>query len=106
MIKDEQVEKALEYFRDNASEYGRLVGQCKALEHRRKIVHAQKYMTVSGKLAERDAQATTCPEYIKIIEDIENAETEKATIATHLERARLTIDVWRTENANQRKGNI
>ena len=106
MITDDQVEKALNYMAERAIEYSNLVGRCKGLEHRRKVVSSQQFLSSTGTVAERQASAEASDEYRTIINEIEAAETEKALIATHLERARLTIDVWRTQQASNRKGNI
>lgn len=106
MISDAQVEQALAYLSDQAVNYGRAVGLCKALDHRRKVIAAQSFLEARGSVAARQATAETSEAYKICVADIEDAETDKATIATLLKHAELTIDVWRTQQASSRKGHL
>lgn len=103
MIDFERAEKAAEYIRDNAEQYGHLVGHCKGLEQQRKVVYGLAFRDASGTVAERDAVAHSSPEFKVICEDIENAWADKTTIETKIKAAELTIELYRSVNAAHRR---
>src|SRR6056300_863010 len=97
MITFERAEKAAEFIRDHAEEYGKLIGLCKSLEHQRKVVFGQAFLEVEGKnVAEREAKAYTSPEFKSVVEDIEDAWAHKETIAAQIKAAELTIELYRS----------
>ena len=106
MITDEQVEKALDYIRDNAKLIGQLRGQKSYLEHLIKVTKSQKFLACDGTVAERDAIANAAPEVLAHIEELRDCVTELETILALFKGAELKIEVWRTQNANLRRGNI
>ena len=106
MISDERTEKALEFIRDHAAQIGQLRGQKAQLEHTMKVVKAQKFLSCDGTVAERQAIADACPEFSALIEDYQNCVTDLETKLTLVKGAELTIAVWQTMSANQRRGNI
>lgn len=105
-ITDDQVEAALTYLRDNAVPYGKAVGQCKYLDHKRKIVRAEIFNRVEGTVASREAEAESHPDYINVVEEYRRAETERATILTLMKAAELKIEVWRSMNARAKRGHL
>lgn len=107
MISEDRVEAALCFIRDKAEGYGQMVGRCRGLEHRRKVIRSQAFLAAEARsIAEREAIAETSAEYRAILDEIENAETERATLQTLMRGAEMLIEVWRTMAANQRRGNI
>ena len=106
MIKDCQVDDALKFMRDNAEELSAAMGQSKYLDHKRKIVRSQIFLEYDGTVAEREAKAETSDEYRKVVDEILEAETLKSLLQTQFKRAEMTIELYRTESANQRRGNI
>ena len=106
MISEELVERAVEFFRINADEYGRLVGLCKALEQKRKVVHGQEFLRAKGTVAEREATAYSSAPYRAVVEEIENAWADKATMETLLTGAESKIDVWRSQNSSKNRGHL
>ena len=107
MISEERAEKAVEFIRDHADELGKLWGQCKALEHRRKIVRSAEFLEVKqGSVAEREARAETAEEYERIVNEYENAWADLKTLETKLKAAELTIDVWRSQYAASKRGHV
>jgi hypothetical protein len=106
MISDDKVEKALDYLRDNAPLVGQLKGQRVQLEHLMKVIKAQKFLACDGTVAERQALADAAPEYVAQIEDLKDCVTELETILALAKAAELKIEVWRTQAANLRRGNI
>ena len=107
MISEERVERAVEFYRDNADRYGQLVGLCKALEQKRKVVHGQeRLLAKGGTVAEREATSYSSPEYRRLVEDIQNAWADKTVLETQMTAAEHTIDVWRSQNSSKNKGHI
>ena len=100
MINFERAEKAAEFIRDHAEQYGKLIGLCKSLEHQRKVVFGQAYLEAKGgTIAEKEAKAHISPEFKSIVEDIENSWADKETLATQIKAAELTIELYRSGNA-------
>ena len=106
MISEERVEAAVEFIRDHANRLGYLIGHAKALEYQLKVVEAQNYLDATGTIEARRSKARSSPEYKAIIEEIENAWAEKATLETKLKAAELTIDVWRSQYSKMGKGHL
>ena len=106
MISESRVEKAVEFYRDHAERYGQLVGLCKALEQKRKVVHGQAFLGAQGTVAEREARAYSSVEYRSIVEDIENSWADKTELESKLKAAEMTIDVWRSQNSSKNKAHL
>ena len=108
MISEERVEKAVEFIRDHSESLGGLIGRCKALEQKRKVVYGQEFLAQGGKgtVAEREAAAYSSKDYRLLVEEIEDAWAEKSTLETHVLAAQLTIDVWRSQNSAKNKGHL
>ena len=103
MIDFDRAEKAAEFIRDHAEQYGHLVGHCKGLEHQRKAVKGIAFLDASGTMAEKEATAYASPEFKSICEDIENAWADKTTLEIRLKAAEFTIDLYRSWNASNRR---
>ena len=106
MIPEKQVEKALDFYRDHADRYGELVGLCKMLEQKRKIVRGEEFLGAIGTVAEREAKAESSDAYREITNEIGNAWAEKTTLETQLKAAELKIEVWRSQYSKQGKGHV
>lgn len=106
MISDERTEKAVEYIRDHADLVGQLKGRKAQLEHLMKVIESQVFLRSDGTVAERQAIAKAHPEYVGLINDYRDCVTELETNLTMIKSAELTVEVWRTQAANQRRGNI
>jgi len=106
MLSDDRVEKAVEYLRDNADDYGTACGLVKFLDHKRKVVRGQQFIAAEGTVGLREAVAESSAEYLQVITDLQNAETDKHILATMFKAAELTVSVWQTQNANNRRGNV
>ena len=106
VISEDRVENAVEYIRDHGEHLGLLVGQCKALEQKRKTVHGENFLYAQGTVAEREAKAYSSEAYKAVTEEIENAWAEKTTLETRLKAAELLIDIWRSQNSSRNKGHL
>jgi len=106
MIDEARTEKAVEFIRDNAGLMGQLRGQKAFLEHAIKVSRAQAFMDSAGTVAERDHQAYLSEGVGLRLQELRDCVTELSTVETKIKAAELTIEVWRTQAANQRRGNI
>jgi len=64
------------------------------------------FAEAEGTMAERDAYAERSSDYQSVIEEYREAVYEAERIGTLLKGAELTIEVWRTQNANNRRGHV
>lgn len=97
---------AVDYIRDNAPKLAKAKAQRVYLEEFRKSKKAllMKDAMVKGIEAanaqEREAYAD--PEYIQILEGLGAAIEIEENIKWRMEAARLRVEIWRTESANNR----
>lgn len=104
MFPDNEIEKAVEYIRDNANLVGQLRGNKAYLEHRIKIERAQRFLLSEGTVVERESLAWTDPAVFKLCTESYECITELETVATFFKAAELKIEVWRTQSANRGRG--
>ena len=103
MISEERAEKAVEYLRDTADEYGQLCGQVELYAHNIKVYKGMAFLlSTEGTVAEREATAWLDPKVRDAIKDHSNAVAQKQTLSTKRKAAELTIDVWRSQNSTNR----
>ena len=106
MITDEQAESAVHFYAKNADLVGELRGKVEATKHMAKVETQLAYLSAKGTVAERTATADTSAVVLAAWEEHHNAVAEYATLQTQLKAAELRIEVWRSQSANQRRGNI
>ena len=102
MINEQRTEKALEYLRDTAKQYGELCGLVELLAHNIKIYRSISFLEATGTVAEREAKAWVTEAVKDAVEAHSNAVAEKMETLTKRKAAELTIDVWRSQNATSR----
>lgn len=103
LVSDEDVEKALDWLRDNAAAIGEAKREAVKAEHMLKH-HRAVAMKVSGENAvsaqEREAFASTA--YAAAIEATANAAGKYEEMRALREAAALKIETWRSASANYR----
>ena len=104
MITDARAEAACEFIRDHAQQMGELSGKVKTAEHMIKVMRAVAFSEAEGTVAEREAIGYKTPEVRGIIEQYRNDVAELETLRTRIKAAEMTFEVWRTQQANMRKG--
>lgn len=104
MIDESMAEKALDYLASTDASCAMAKGVVKGLEYRLKVARAVEFLTATGTMAEKEATALASTSYVDLVYKYEEAIIEFETIAAKRERAVLTVDVWRTESSNRRKG--
>ena len=107
MISDDEIEKAVDFIRDNAGRAAQARSDRLHLEAFRKSKHAILFGKAGpGTVAASEAWAYAHPEYIELLEGYKIAIKEDDEIRWLMEAAKLKIEVWRTFQANQRVGTI
>ncbi len=103
MIEEINVEKALKYIRDNAPDYGDAKAARVFIEQFRKSKKAMLMLEVEGTGLVRESYAYAHPDYIKLLEDLKTAIEEEEKIKWLMVAAQAKIEVWRTQQANNRR---
>lgn len=78
----------------------------KAMEHRLKVIRSEELLKASGTVAEKEAIAYSSSAYINAVNEYENAVYDNELYCAQRKTAELHIEVWRSQNANRRVGNI
>lgn len=103
---DELIEKPLTYIRDKARPYAEAKAARVYLEQFRKTRKSQLFIEAEQKgvktIAEREAYAYAHPEYLELLEGLRVAVQEEERLKLQITAAQLRIDLYRTEQANQR----
>ncbi len=103
MIEEINVERALEYIRDNASDFGVAKAARVFIDEYKKSKKAMLMLEIEGTGLVREAHAYSHPEYITLLEDLKTAFEEEEKIIWLMVAARAKIEVWRTQQANNRR---
>lgn len=103
---EKDISKALDYLASTDEEEANARASVKALEERKKTIKAVAFLDADGAQGERMEKAYASEEYKLFIEQYENKIADHAFLSNKRKRAELTIEVWRSINANQRRGNV
>ena len=77
-----------------------------ALDDRKKTMLAAQYEKFNGSATDKTQFALNSFEYSEHLEKINKAFCEWETLRNQRKSAELQIEMWRSVNSNQRKGNI
>ena len=106
-MDDEQLERALNFIRDKASDYAKAKASRVYLMEFRKSKKSilMKHAMVSGydTAAAQEREAYADDEYLELLEGIKIAVEQEETLRYQIKAAELKIDVWRTKEASRRK---
>lgn len=107
MIKDEEAEAAAEYIRDSAPTLAESKANRVYLEQFRKSKKAMLMMEAKASMVkstvdQREAYAYAHEEYLLNLEGLRGAVEMEEKIKWKMKAAELTIEIWRTEQANLR----
>lgn len=106
-ITDEEIDKALDYLRDNADEAAKARAERVYVEEYRKVVKAQimkEHSQLSAVLQEREAYAD--PRYVAHLGVIAEAVTRDERCRFMLSAAEAKIEAWRTQSSNERANKL
>ena len=105
-ITDGYVEKAIEYLASTDESHAKAKAYYHALYDLRKTVRAKCYEGKTGGVKDKEMAAECDPVYTDHIEATRAAEEEFIYLQNKRKRAELTVDLYRTYAANQRRGNV
>ena len=99
---ENSVSKALTYLAETDEPYAVAAAAVKAQEHMLKTIKALGFLQATGTVGEREARAYVSDEYRDAVNTYQNMVATKEILANKRKRAELTIEVWRSTNANRR----
>lgn len=106
-VSDESIERALNFMRDSSKPLADAKARMKYLEQKRKTLKAVAFLDATGSnIAEREAKAYTAPEYRECLEEYRQAVYDAELLTNEFRAAELRIEVWRSLNANSRRGHV
>ena len=107
MISEERLQKALTYLANTDEPYAKARAYLDAMKVREKTVLATSYLNISGgTVAEKDHKARESKAYEEWQKNYEDAVYDHEIMRNKRSTEALIVEVWRTESANQRRGNI
>lgn len=96
--------KAVDYMVEKSKEFAQAKANRAHLEHFRKSKKALLMNACTEKaIAAREQYAYSHPEYLAVLDGIKAAVEAEELLRWRLEAARLRVEVWRSENANNRR---
>ena len=105
IVSEAQAQAAFDYVQKHAPEYGRLFGVYEMRKDTEDLQLSLAFQKAEGSSAkEREINARTDPEYRKAIDDLQTSVALFKEYQTRINLAHAKIEVWRTEQANNRKG--
>jgi len=106
MIDFSDAEKALDYLKSTDTPAAKAKCLYEALDDQKKTVLAIVFMGSKGGAGERAKNAEGSEEYINHLGKLNDARLDFETLRNKRKSAELQIEMWRSVNSNQRKGNI
>ena len=98
--------KYLTYLAETDEAYAQARAAVKAAEYTLKVVKAKEYLAHTGTQAEREQVAYASDEYQAVLNNLADVTKEAETMGAKRKTAELAIEVFRSLNANQRRGNV
>ena len=102
MITNEEVERAAAYIRDESPAHAKAKAERIYLSEFRKTKKAMLVSTQKGTIQERESYAYAHKDYIELLEGLRAAIEEEETIIWRIKAAQAKIEIWRTQQANNR----
>lgn len=106
LVHDEKVQQALNYLAGTDEEHAAAKAEMVAMKELTKTVLAYEFLDAEGAIEKRKAASYQSKSYQGHIEKIQSLEIKYQTMLNKRDRAKLTIELWRSCNANRRQGNI
>ena len=107
MITNDQAEKALLYLAESEQEYARYRALRETEKERLKIVHASLAMdSTESSQSAKSLDSYSNNSYIEALAQYHEAIEAYYLIEAKRKRAEITVEVWRTEEASRRRGNV
>ena len=106
MITDDEVEKCVDFLRDNAVKIAQAKANAMHMDDYTKVVKAKIMRENNGdeSLGAREARAYADARYTAHLDTKKIADEEYERLRWLMDAASAKIDVWRTMSSNNRKG--
>ena len=96
--------KAIEFIYQTAPAYAMAQGNFDRLsEYRKSKKSLLALSSGESSFAMREAEAYAHPEYLDLLDEIKLAQVEAITLKLQIEAAKLRVEVYRTDSANNRR---
>jgi len=106
-VTDSSIEAALNFIRDQSRPLADARALAKYLEQKRKSLKAAAYLESDGKtVSDKESAAYTDADYLQCLEDYKDAVYQAELLTNQMKAAELRIEVWRSLNANSRRGHL
>lgn len=106
MISAEMRDSALQYLASTDESCANARALQLYLEAKEKTILSMSMLDLVGTVQEKDCKARTSSTYMEWLEQYKDAVADFELQRNKRKRAELTIECWRSENANLRRGNI
>lgn len=106
MVSEQRLEKAMVYLSETDEKAADLKADVDRSEYKAKTTKATTFLHMTGTVAEREAEALKANETQDAYRAHFQAIRDYQAVANKRELERLVVEVWRSENANRRVGNI
>lgn len=106
MINYNDAEVALNYLVGTDEEAARAKVMYEALYEQRKTIRAVQFLNAKGSAAERTERAMASEEYQSHLALIKDAQIEFEILRNKRFTNQSIIEMWRSVNSNQKKGNV
>ncbi len=106
MIKESEAFEHLQHLINTDVEAGRAKALMDSLDEQRKTIEAIEFLKQSGSAAERKQMALASDSYLGHLAKLEDARYTFETLKQQRLTSCAAIDMWRSINSSQKKGNI
>ena len=107
IIDDGDITDVLSLLVNTDESHARAKAKVKYLDHKVKVVKAQQFLAhTEGTQQTKESKAISSAEYRVICKEYEEAVYESEILSAKRKHAELKIEIWRTEQANRRAGQV
>lgn len=103
IVSDEAIEAALTRLADLDDIEAELRAAKEFGEEQKKVIFSERYNDADGTNGEREAIARVSGAYQKHLKDLREVSRKSQRARNERERLMMIVDVWRSEQANQRQ---
>ena len=106
MISQDRLEKALRYLAETDEQVAEAKGDILRLENLIKRVNYRLFLSASGSVEARKAEAGKSEETARLEEELVSALVRYESLRAKRETESTVVEVWRSLNASRRVGNV
>lgn len=107
IVTDDDVEKAILYLANSSKEYADTKALMKHLEVYRKSIRASEILKATGKtISENNTRGEASEAYKEVLSRYKDSVAAFTLIDAYRNVAELKVEVFRTQEASKRRGNV